>query len=114
MEIDHDQRNLHGEVIGTELTEVMSESVLAGLGEFSDDTPPGMTPVTLYKEEEGNKKITIPIDEIEGISKSDEPGKFNLLRSSIVDNKKVIVPIIITGAALMALYASRKYKNKKN
>ena len=112
MEENH---NTHGEVIGGELTEAIPESVMRGTREFIKETPEGMTPVGEYtfKLEDGsNQKEQIPLNEIEDIQ-TDETGKYIVFRNKLVENKKVIVPMVITGAALLAIYASRRYSNKK-
>ena len=112
MEVNH---NTHGEVIGGELTDAIPESVMDGTKKFIEGTPEGMTPVGEYtfKLEDGStQKEQIPLEEIEDIQK-DETGKFKVFRSKIIENKKVKVPMVITGATLLAIYASRRYSNKK-
>jgi hypothetical protein len=111
MEQDH---NIHGEVIGGELTNAIPESVMGGMGRFIEETPEGMTPVGEYtvKLEDGStQKEQIDLEEILDV-KPDETGKYKVFRSKIVENKKVIIPMVITGAALLAIYASRRYNKK--
>ena len=111
-----EREEFHGEVIGDELKDAIPERVITGLSEFVRDAPDGMDPVMelRYKAEDGTtEKEEIPVGDVEGVEPTDEPGKYSLLRSKVVDNKKVIVPILVSGAALLALYASRRYKKNK-
>jgi hypothetical protein len=111
----NEQEQFHGEVIGGELREAIPDRIITGLSEFSKDTPEGMKPVMeiKLKAEDGTvEKEQISVEDVEGVEATEEPGKYNLLRSKIIDNKKVIIPIALSGAALLALYASRRYKRK--